>query len=343
MNEQAFFTKALTELYELTVLELRELNTHSLEDERTVYHMYHIVQGTAHSHVVFAYYDDFIHSQTYSWGSNLTLVAWLQQRATLLTFLAQQNYPAPRVLPSKANTLICTYQQWNIVVTTFIDGLANELSPENMFLLAYMLGQLHTLSFHPAGSLGSSWWNTTYSIPHALEMLNTVASSVPITHKNLYETIYRTLHMLQDSIPRLPETIIHGDCWAPNAVRSAKQEVVLIDWECAGRGAAILDLGALLLRCQYNQHGEIPTEVEPTRITSVISGYVQWRRPVQDELDILLEAIRFSIAWGGAWIFTRANSDGWSPKIERLLARIQRGYNLAEPIAHLALVHLAQA
>ena len=191
--------------------------------------------------------------------------------------------------------------------------------------LPILLDSCTHLPFHPAESLSSSWWNTTYSIPHALEKLNTVASSVSITHINLYEAIHRTLYVLQDRIPRLPETIIHGDCWAPNAVRSAENEVVLIDWECAGRGAAILDIGALLLRCQYNQHGEIPTEVETTRITSVISGYVQWRLPIQDELDILLEAIRFSIVWGGAWIFTRASSDGWPPKIERLLARIQRG------------------
>jgi len=304
--------------------------------------MYRVEQPLGPAQILFAYHDDFVVGPTFRWGSNQPLEAWLRRRAELLTYLAEQHYPAPRVLLSQSGALIASSQQWNFLVTTYVDGEASVLSPENTFLLGSALGQLHGIELPTEESLGFSWWNDTYSIPQALETFTSSASSAPLAQRFLCENMQKTLHVVQQRLRDLPEVIIHGDCWAPNGIRTGEQSVVLIDWECAGRGAAILDLGVLLLRCQYDQFGNIPEEIDTQHIASVVAGYAQWRHPSPQELDMLLEAIRFGIIWGGAWIASRATKEGWTPRIERLLTRIQRGYDLAEPVAHFARTSFAQ-
>lgn len=129
---------------------------------------------------------------------------------------------------------------------------------------------------------------------------------------------------------------------APNGVRTEDAQVVLIDWECAGRGAAILDLGALLLKCQCDQRGDFPAVIDEARIAAAVDGYTQWRYPSPHEQDLLLEAIRFSICWRGAWLFARFAGEGWTSSVEPLLQRIQRAHLLAEPTAHLAHISFAK-
>jgi Ser/Thr protein kinase RdoA (MazF antagonist) len=342
MDEQSFFTDVLSSFYRLSASRLDSLNTSSLEDGRKVYQMYRVEQPLGPAQILFAYHDDFVVGPTLRWGSNQPLEVWLCHRAELLIYLAEQHYPAPRVLLSQSGALIARYQQWNFLVTTYIDGDVKVLSPENMFLLGSALGQLHNIELPSEEPIGLSWWNDTYSIPHAIEMLASSASSAPLSQRSLCENMQKTLHVVEQGLRDLPEVIIHGDCWAPNGIRTGEQSVVLIDWECAGRGAAILDLGVLLLRCQYDQYGNIPEEIDTQHIASVVAGYAQWRHPSPQELDMLLEAIRFGIVWGGAWIASRATKEGWTPRIERLLARIQRGYDLAAPVARCARTSFAQ-
>jgi Ser/Thr protein kinase RdoA (MazF antagonist) len=335
MDEQTFFTDMLTALYGLSPSRLESLNTSCLEDGRIVYHLYRVEQHAGPTQILFAYHDDVIAAPTYRWGRNQPLDVWLRQRAGLLTYLAEQYYLAPRVLPSQAGAPVVRVQPWNFLVTSYIGGDANVLSPENMVWLGSALGQLHRIQLPDQEQIGPAWWNETYSLPHALEQLTAAASVVPPDYQDFYEQMRATLQAIQHHLSTVPRVILHGDCWAPNAV-TQERKVVLIDWECAGQGAAILDLGTLLLRCQYDQYGDIPEVLQAQHVTSVIGGYVQHRIPTPEELDMLLEAMRFSIVWGGAWIVSRTLKEGWTPRVERLLARIQRGYRLAESTARLA-------
>ena len=181
-------------------------------------------------------------------------------------------------------------------------------------------GKLHQLDSHPPQSLGLSWWNPTYSLPHARERLSAASSSVPTSYQGLYANVQHTLGMIEQQLRTLPEVLIHGDCWPPNGVDTGDARVVLIDWECAGRGAALLDLGAFLLACQCDQRGDFPSTVDEARIAAAVDGYAQWRDPTPHEMDLLLEAIRFSICWRGAWLFARLAQEGWTPGVETILS-----------------------
>lgn len=48
-------------------------------------------------------------------------------------------------------------------------------------------------------------------------------------------------------VPEPGEGLVHGDLWQGNLLWAGDEVVAVIDWDCAGRGAAGLDLGSLRL------------------------------------------------------------------------------------------------
>jgi hypothetical protein len=94
MDDLTFFTSVLVELYGLSPTGLQSLSSSSLEDGRKTYQMYLVEQLTGHAQVLFAYHRDFITGPTFAWGCDQALDVWLQHRAELLVYLAQQQYPS---------------------------------------------------------------------------------------------------------------------------------------------------------------------------------------------------------------------------------------------------------
>jgi thiamine kinase-like enzyme len=136
----------------------------------------------------------------------------------------------------------------------------------------------------------------------------------------------------------LPRAVIHGDGWAGNAVQTVDHQMVLIDWEPSGQGIAILDLGRLLLHAHQTLAAPtaLPTTLSPQAIAAVVDGYCEARIPTLSERAVLLEAIRFSVAFGAASHFANAQQDGWRDPWWAKLTRRQEWYNKSEAIAEVA-------
>jgi Ser/Thr protein kinase RdoA (MazF antagonist) len=339
--EKHVLTAILETVYDLSDYQLHSLNSRELVDGTCVYEMYRIQRPSPLPALVFlACHDRLAEKLTFRWERDDSVHDWLKQRVLLLRYLEQQDYPAPRVFPSRSGTATVRYEDWNILITTFIEGHGHQMSPDHLYFLAAAVGRLHCLAL--PSSVGPSWWNTSYSLPYALGQLEACAPFIPASHQALYDECKKTLNTVKHVLHQLPECIIHGDVWAPNGVRTSEQEVVLIDWEGAGRGAALLDLGELLLKGQYNAHGAMPDTINEDCIAALVSGYAQWRFPEPIECELLLDAIRFRIAWVGVWRLSKVLLEGWTTRVERLLNYVPRGYRLAEPTARLALQYFAE-
>ena len=221
-------SRVLSDWYGFEVHRLDVLNASSLENGQSVYQMYRVEPMTGPPLLLFAYHDDFVDGPTFHWSSNQPLAMWLGQRADLLIYLAAQGYPAPQVRLSRINTATTVDQEWNFLAVTYIEGETNNLSLENMVLMGEALGRLHELPL-PVQGLGCSWWNVTYSIPHALALLTEATVSLASSSKAFAYTMATLLQFMQQHLPLLPERIIHGDCWAPNAVTQAHG--VVLTWE----------------------------------------------------------------------------------------------------------------
>jgi thiamine kinase-like enzyme len=104
----------------------------------------------------------------------------------------------------------------------------------------------------------------------------------------------------------LPAAVVHGDPWPGNAIQTAPDQVTLIDWENAGLGMPLLDLGYCLLECHLDagppagQPAAWHIQPDEDRIAALAAGYSRWRRLQAAEQEMLLEGIRFAAAYVGA-------------------------------------------
>lgn len=256
---------------------------------------------------------------------------WLKRHALVLNALAGLNYPVPHVLRARTGESVVRSGSWSFLMTTFITGKVSQFIPESLTQVGALLARLHLF---PLDALPSwpAWWNTAYALPHAIQELEHVASTIPSAYHPFYQECDTTLHAMFHVLPTLPDAFIHGDCWMQNAVVT-RAGIVLIDWESAGRGAAVLDLADFLLRSQCGTHGAPPNRLHEQHLTAAVSGYARHRLPSEPELDLLVDATRFSVAWRAAWLFAQMETQGWTPRLEQGITRVQATYAIAEPTA----------
>jgi Ser/Thr protein kinase RdoA (MazF antagonist) len=221
---------------------------------------------------------------------------------------------------------------------TFIEGEMAVGSLQDFYDIASTLGRLHRLTptLDPPASppVPPSRWQPPSKIAGWIDQINAVADSIPPELQGLYDFSLATLRRVL-AWPNLPATILHTDCWANNAIRTPAGQMVLIDWDGAGWGPAILDLGYLLVAC----HAFLPEWPQitpsPERIEAVMAGYQQQRAITLLERDLLHDAICFAEAFRAAQWLAEALPGEW--REHRGLHRFHARYPVTHEIARLAL------
>jgi Ser/Thr protein kinase RdoA (MazF antagonist) len=268
-----------------------------------------------------------------------TPIDWLANSAATLSFLQQQGYPAPQVIQTTTGALISRQQDWSALMLTFVEGTMAQNTLENLASLATLLGQLHNLdavkAVTAAPPVQGSRFQPGGRVADLLEQLEAIGQQVPADLRSLYDICLETLSPV-NQWKNLPITLLHTDCWINNAIQLPSGSLVLVDWDGAGLGPAVLDLGYLLVACHIGLPEWPHLIPNKDRITTVMAGYCRQRRVTIEELDALLEAVRFSIIYHDARDFLYMLQD------ERLknrnLQRFQVRYPAAEEITHLAKV-----
>jgi Ser/Thr protein kinase RdoA (MazF antagonist) len=266
---------------------------------------------------------------------------WLRERALVLAWLAVRGYPAPRLVPARNSDLLATHAGYCMLAMTYIPGRPLPTTAHHLERLAAALGRLHTFGLGSGADAGlpASWWHPLdRAITPLLEPLEGVAATVPPRWQPLHAAFVRTLAGLRGR-DDLPLAAIHGDCYPANAIATGVTDdgqVALIDWDCAGVGTAVLDLGALLLDAQPDRAPGETIAVDPRLVAAMVAGYRQHREPTARERESLLEATRFGVAFVGSLRFAWAREQDWSERIERSLRRLEARYAAAEEVAHLA-------
>jgi Ser/Thr protein kinase RdoA (MazF antagonist) len=249
----------------------------------------------------------------------------------VLLFLEESGYPAPRVIRAPDGSPAIHHDDWTLVLTSYINGEMVESganTPEGLYAMGRAIGRLHSLSpldstlpraeFMPESALG---W--------AEERLATVTDRVPAEWRYRLDEVLRSLASTPSFLDA-PICLIHNDCHPGNAVRRADGEVVLIDWDGAGLGAAMLDLGFLLIAAD-TYTPDVPTIGDSdTRVNAIVDGYFVYRRPNLVELEHLADAIRFRVTFINAMTFARHVE---SNELHHLPASWWDGCSVAEELA----------
>jgi Ser/Thr protein kinase RdoA (MazF antagonist) len=273
-----------------------------------------------------------------------SVAGWLQQRTATLDWLAERGYPAPRVVATRTGDPVGVAGIWLTWATTYVPG--PPLVADGLDLLGEALARLHTLDATGA-AVGLASWHPGAAIRDALRRLDAVKALLPPDWRPMHAEFRRTLLAVREAA--LPMAVVHGDACPANAVRSGAGEVTLIDWENAGLGLAVTDLGNCLLESHLDpgQPATQPSawliQPSPARIAAVLTGYCRLRRLNAAERHLLLPGIRFATAFAGALHFEQALIDGVrGAGMDARLARLRNRLAVSQPVAELASTHLGE-
>jgi Ser/Thr protein kinase RdoA (MazF antagonist) len=113
-----------------------------------------------------------------------------------------------------------------------------------------------------------------------------------------------------------PRVLIHNDCHHWNSVSTPDGQVVLIDWEGAGLGPAVIDLGFAALSVDTGGIVAPIIPADPARLNALLAGYRQHHAPSAGELAHLADAIRFRTLVGACANLADAVRDGRPEAVE---------------------------
>ncbi len=226
--------------------------------------------------------------------------------ASVLLFLEEQAYPAERVVRATNQASVIEDEGWQVLITTFVgqaltawqpadqadapqlatssDNLAE--NPQILLALGAALGRLHTLA--PTLTLPKAGMLPSRELAWAATSLIEIAAQVPDHLQAQYQHLL-TMTQNADRFEDLPFVLIHNDCNPSNIVMTSMGEITLIDWESAGHGPALIDVGILLSNC----FSKPQLRIDDRAITAIVDGYCQHRRLTATELNRLPAAVRF--------------------------------------------------
>jgi Ser/Thr protein kinase RdoA (MazF antagonist) len=291
-------------------------------------------------------------------GSEI-MTDWLLGRALTLACLESARYPAPRPVRTRTGDLIGVAGQWLSWATSVVPGTVLRPTLNQLRALGKTLGLLHDVAVRPTelGRPGDEAWNgqpvglssrhPAVAGPATLTRLDAVRGLVPAAWQPMYEAFRQTVITVHDAADSVPETLVHGDAWARNAVQPPGGPVTLTDWETGGLGLAVLDLANCLVECHLdsatpdNEPDAWLITPDEDRIAAVMDGYVSARALSEAELSVLPAAVKFAPAVAGGAHLEVALVDGVTgPTMNARLARLQNRMAVADDVAALALRHL---
>jgi Ser/Thr protein kinase RdoA (MazF antagonist) len=217
------------------------------------------------------------------------------ETAYLLESLEQAHYPAPTVRRTRAGDRVGWLDGWATLLLSYMDGTQIERAPAGLCSLAQTTARLHSLRFKPLRNLryGRCHPNTIVGTGNQLAQ---ASGRVPARFQPFILDLYQAMLDLQ-KYKWSALTITHGDCWYQNAISTSNGNVVLVDWDNAGIGLPILDLGYLLLTSHFDVTQPLNVKPEEAIIRSILEGYQRERHMLYEETQLLEEAMHFLLAF----------------------------------------------
>lgn len=224
--------------------------------------------------------------------------AIMQRDVDMVHFLAQSDFPAPRLLRARDGSSFVSFQDRFVTVCSYIQG--DNPEPDLLFFekLGDLLARLHLLPA-PAGDFLSDYRPET-ELPRVKESLSHLTDSTDI------EVATKLIKAIDEfpSFDLVPTALIHGDLWFGNILQSGSGELSLIDWDDAGVSYPILDVGYVIAHlCTFTPPGLTVENVvwtpgiawRPDWASAFLASYRRRRQLSDSEIQILPRAIEFSL------------------------------------------------
>lgn len=174
-------------------------------------------------------------------------VADVKAEAVLLGALEQGGFPAERCAHDEP---VSELSGQPVLVTKFVMPAAPLKPGRPAALLGAMLGALHS---RPGTSFrrGGAWHHLSFTggpreeIAAAGELIDDAVGQVPTRQLAMFDRLREAVERADDC-EDLPHALVHPDFVPANAIPTADERLVIVDWTGAGRGPRLWSLGFLL-------------------------------------------------------------------------------------------------
>lgn len=257
----------------------------------------------------------------------------LGNTARLLSWLTQAAYPAPSVRPTNDQQLVGRVGEWAISLLAYIEGdMLDPTATEQLEAAAQVLCRLHTVRAGPQQFAPSRCHPDHIAI--AAQQLASNRANLPAAFQPLAADLHAAMLALQRHQPgRL--CIAHGDCWYRNAIAAPGGGVTLIDWDQAGIGLGLLDLGNLLLTTHFDLDRPLVLRADRAKIKAIMQGYQRHCSLAQGDKKLIAHATRFLLAFQlGSYLADGALAQ--HADFPFVLRKLQARYAATQDIAEIA-------
>ncbi len=228
----------------------------------------------------------------------------VQNETQILLYLSRHKFPAPVLRLTRAGQALFEWQAgcWGYV-QDFIEGEHPRLNLATIEEIAGLLGRLHTLTDNAAPFPVQLDWLD--DLDNSIKRAENCASD-PKWGQQAQE-VAASLRSLP-SLRGLPIGIVHTDPHEGNFLRTPDGQFIMLDWEYAGMGQMIIDLGMVLgWLCLWPAYRDIngalsrnDADYDEEWCKTFLAVYQQTRPLSWEEAQHLGPAIRFVIGWFAA-------------------------------------------
>ena len=223
--------------------------------------------------------------------------------ARALLFLEEQGADGPRLVPAADGAPYVEVDGEQVLVMSAVEGETPLRTPEAMLATGAALGRLHALgplTNIPALDAGGgielpalrrAGMLPTGEVAAALAWLERVRKRIPIEHQAHFDALREACDTLR-TCEDLPTVFIHGDAHYNNTILTPSGRVVYVDYDSAGPGPAVVDLGFLLVNADGGPIVSAPEPAYPECVEAVIRGYCAHAALTEGDLGHLVDGIR---------------------------------------------------
>lgn len=230
----------------------------------------------------------------------------LESDIAVLKFLEEQNYPASRIKPTKDGKSLFEFNNQSGLVTSYIEGKHPELNAGTIENIGILMAQLHSLPI--SSEIPKSTWNVIEGRKLINQNIRNL-SSQKIEH---WDEIIPQLTQAFDELPdltELPPVLIHTDIGPNNAIESSDGKLSLIDWDDAGVGQSVVDIGNVLsqILISFKDNESLEPQFDQELAEAFFKGYQSIRQLNDEEKQNITAGMEFAAL---AYVLLE-----WIPKI----------------------------
>lgn len=229
----------------------------------------------------------------------------LTKEQEILHHLKEQDYPYSLV-PFKTlkGELVYEYKDFSGVLFPFVDGIPPGPSDQTCFEIGKGLATLHKIpsemGLRPHEEVG-------YGVSEIISFVN--SSECPDDFKEAFQNIFPDA--LEDFSENIWDSgIIHGDLYYDNTLFDNNKLAYLLDFEQAGLGPYILDIG-ISMSGTCLEKGRILPEL----VASYLDGYESVRPLQGNEIEHLTDAILLGLFSISLWRIKRFKLGELNPEM----------------------------